>query len=459
MLSRVVRRPLSAKLPRPSIRVDSGLLSSPRQFSQLSSASHPTSRWAPSRPTSLTSRSSIALKASTIPSIRFASTGAAAPSTGTPPPPDIDLSNFTQEVETHSTSFVDRFLPAVPNAHGVTDHPPDTMGYLHALGLDNGWGPTTIMQNAFEALHVATGAPWWATAVMATIAMRILFVPLFVRVSDNTARMKELQPLLLPYMERQRIAIKNQDLQAQQQIRTEIMALYKRSGVSPFRSLTTIFQIPFQFGSFMILRQMAYLPVPGLENSGVLWFQDLTSADPFFILPITSSFFLYLSMRLGAIDMPTQHGPMMKYVRIGLPLLSLGITCTMPSILTLYFLTTSVVSFIQAAIMRNEKVRAWLGIYPLRREVLAKPLDSSNLSAEALARIKADETIVQTEKDRRMRESRGGMLATAMGTKGGLIDGVKEQMRNSTEEKRHKEYEKRAKEEDEFRKLMGRGRR
>ncbi|KAK6523894.1 Mitochondrial inner membrane protein oxa1 [Arthrobotrys megalospora] len=455
MLSRVVRRPLTTRLPRPSTRVDSGLLSSPRQFSQLSSARHPASRWTPSRQTPLTSRPSIALKASAISSIRFASTDAATASTGTPPP-NIDLSNFTQEAETHSTSFVDRFLPAIPNAHGVTDHPPDTMGYLHALGLDNGWGPTTLMQNAFETLHVLTGAPWWATAVLATIGLRIIFLPLFIRVSDNTARMKELQPLLLPYMERQRNAIKNSDLQAQQQIRSEIMGLYKRAGVSPFRSLSTIIQIPFQFGSFMILRQMAYLPVPGLEQTGVFWFQDLTSADPFFVLPVLSSGFLYLSMKLGAADMPNQQvGNVMKYIRVGLPLFSLAITCTMPSLLTLYFLTASFVSFLQAMVLRSEKTRAWLGIYPLRREEIAKPLDKTNLSSEALARIKADETIVQTEKDRRMRDSRGGMLATAMGTKGGFMDGVKEQMKSSSEEKRHKEYERRAKEEDEYRKTMG----
>ncbi|KAK6498632.1 Mitochondrial inner membrane protein oxa1 [Arthrobotrys musiformis] len=456
MLSRIVRRPLSTRLPRASIKADSGLLSSPRQFSQLSSARYPTARWTPSRPTSLASRSSIALKASSIPSIRFASTDAATPSTTTPPP-NIDLSNFTQEAETHTTSFVDRFLPSVPTAHGVTDHAPDTMGYLQALGLDNGWGPTSVMQNTLEALHVFGGAPWWAAAVLATVGLRLIFLPIFISVSDNTARMKELQPLMLPYMERQKAAIKNSDLQTQQQIRSEITTLYKRAGVSPFKSLSNLLQIPFQFGSFMILRQMAYLPVPGLEHTGILWFQDLTSADPFFILPALSSGFLFLGMKVGAMDAPSaQVGNMMKYIRIGLPVFSFGITCTMPSLLTLYFLTASLLAFIQALIIRSESIRAWLGIYPLKRAEIAKPLDGKNLSAEALARIKADETIVQTEKDRRMRDSRGGIMATAMGTKGGFVDGVKEQMKTSSEEKKHREYERRAKEEDEYRKAMGR---
>ncbi|KAK6514090.1 Mitochondrial inner membrane protein oxa1 [Arthrobotrys conoides] len=455
MLSRIIRRPLSTRLPRTSIRADSGLLSSPRQFSQLSSTRHPTSRWTPSRPTALTSRSSIALKASTTSSIRFASTDAAVPSRSTPPP-DLDLSNFAQEVETHSTSFVDRFLPAIPSAHGVTDHPPDTFGYLYALGLDNGWGPTTMMQTVLESLHVFAGAPWWAAAVLATVGLRALFLPIFISVSDNTARMKELQPLMLPYMERQRNAVKNADLQAQQQLKTEIMSLYKRAGVSPLKSLSNLIQIPFQFGSFMILRQMAYLPVPGLEHSGILWFQDLTSADPLFLLPALSSGFLYLSLKFGAADMPNQQvGNMMKYLRIGLPLFSLGITCTMPSLLTLYFLTASFLAFLQALVIRSKKVRAWLGIYPLNRPEIANPLVKSNLSAEALARIKADEAIVQTEKERRIRESKGGMLGAAMGTKGGLMDGVREQMKSSSEEKKHQEYERRAKEEDEYRKVMG----
>lgn len=44
---------------------------------------------------------------------------------------------------------------------------------------------------------------------------------------------------------------------------------------------------------------MAYLPVPSLQTGGMLWFTDLTAADPFYILPIavTGTMFFILEVR------------------------------------------------------------------------------------------------------------------------------------------------------------------
>lgn len=46
------------------------------------------------------------------------------------------------------------------------------------------------------------------------------------------------------------------------------------------------FQAPVFISFFIALRKMAYLPVPSLQTGGLLWFPDLTAADPFYILPL-----------------------------------------------------------------------------------------------------------------------------------------------------------------------------
>lgn len=46
-------------------------------------------------------------------------------------------------------------------------------------------------------------------------------------------------------------------------------------------------QAPVFISFFIALRKMAYLPVPSLQTGGLLWFPDLTAADPFYILPLT----------------------------------------------------------------------------------------------------------------------------------------------------------------------------
>ncbi|KAF3940725.1 hypothetical protein ABW19_dt0204206 [Dactylella cylindrospora] len=463
LLSRTARRPLQARLATSSALRE---VRSPniRQFSNLSSRIHPASRWTTPKPSLSLSRPSIGLRASSIPLVRYSSTDASAPPepfNSDPPPSDVDLApttSFTEDAidaaSTTSPGFFEKLNPlTVPEISATVDHPPDTIGYLASLGLENGFGPTGLMQWILEHIHVLTGLPWWASVSITAVALRFAFLPVFVRVSDNTTRTKELQPLLAPIIIRQRQALLAQDIMAQQQIRKELMAMYKKVGVNPMWAFGSLAQIPFQIGAFFIIRQMAYLPVPGLDQAGIWWFTDLTSADPFFILPLVSSGFMYLSLRAGAADLPSgQSATVMKYLRIGLPLLSLGITATFPSILTLHFAISSVLSYLQAIFLRDPRVRSWLGIYPLSNPSdLPTPLQSQNLSADALSRIIFDQKTIEAEKEKAVQATKGGMFNAILGSKGGVADGIKEQMRKSREEQEYKEYEKRAKEEEKAR--------
>ncbi|KAF3912917.1 hypothetical protein AA313_de0208645 [Arthrobotrys entomopaga] len=472
MLSRAAAgQPLQARcvfFKSSTARLNSGSLSSstPRQFSQLSRLSSPSIKKNPNSTwrTQYTplSRPSIGGRAgASIPSIRFASTippsGLDLPTiTATDVPDPVFTRPLPMSDDSHASSIVDRFLPEVPHmTPNVTDHPPDTMGYLSAIGLDNSWGPTAMMQNVIEAIHVYGGLPWWGTVIAITVTLRSVFLPLFLKISDNNARMKELQPLLLPYIERQRAALAAGDLQAQNQIRAEIRDMYKRAGTNPLWSFASFIQIPFHFGTFMSLRQIAYLPVPGLEHGGALWFKDLTIIDPLFILPVVSASFIYSSIHVSSADMPPSTGAtVMWYLKFILPIASLGITCTMPSTLTLYFACSSTLAFIQSVVLRVEEMRRLLKIYRNKPPEIAAPLRQQNLSDSALARIQSDEAVIKQENERRTRESKGGIFSAAMGTKGGVAQGVLEHLKKGEEEAKHKNYEKKAKEEDELRRKI-----
>lgn len=58
-------------------------------------------------------------------------------------------------------------------------------------------------------------------------------------------------------------------------------------------------QAPVFISFFIALRKMAYLPVPSFQTGGLLWFPDLTAADPFYILPlaVTGTMFFILEVR------------------------------------------------------------------------------------------------------------------------------------------------------------------
>ncbi|KAJ6256621.1 hypothetical protein Dda_8486 [Drechslerella dactyloides] len=381
-----------------------------------------------------------------------------------PPASDVDtapLSSFTEfpkAVPTeHASSIVDRWLPSVPELQEAVTHQPDTMGYLSALGLENGWGPTTMMQNILESIHVYAGAPWWATVLLTVATIRIGFFPLFARLADNTARMKEIRPHLNPLIERQMQAIQQNDKVAQQQIVAEMQVMYKRVGASPLLPITGFLQIPFQIGSFFILRQMAYLPVPGLDTAGILWFTDLTSADPYFILPLTSAGLLFASLRFTVTDaLSGQSAKIMSMLSYFLPAISLAVTCTMPSILTLYFSATSFLAFLQASAFRSAKVRAYLGLYPLNDNKVENPLlQSGNLSDAARSRLEADRAVVEAQREKMSSQSTStNMVSMALGSKDGVVAGIKEQLAKSREDAKYKEYEKKAAEMDKAKKRM-----
>lgn len=48
-------------------------------------------------------------------------------------------------------------------------------------------------------------------------------------------------------------------------------------------------KFPFVISAFIAIRKMCNLPVESFTTGGALWFNDLTIADPTYILPIIST--------------------------------------------------------------------------------------------------------------------------------------------------------------------------
>lgn len=79
----------------------------------------------------------------------------------------------------------------------------------------------------------------------------------------------------------------------------EISALHKAYNIKYSRMIIPVLlQIPLQFASFRVLRNMAELPVPAFQTENWLWTQDLTHGDPFFILPVVNATIIYLTIKV-----------------------------------------------------------------------------------------------------------------------------------------------------------------
>jgi YidC/Oxa1 family membrane protein insertase len=180
-------------------------------------------------------------------------------------------------------------------ASNITPH----IGWLRELGLDFGWGPTSTMQFLIERVHIYSDMPWWGTILTLTIAVRVAMFPLYLKSSDTAGRLAVVQNHIKPIMARSAQARKTGDQALLMEAAGEMRAAYKAAGVKPLTMFVPMMlQIPLGYGSFRLLRNMAELPVPGLEKGGVMWFTDLTVADPYFILPVVTSGMTFLMFKV-----------------------------------------------------------------------------------------------------------------------------------------------------------------
>ena len=72
----------------------------------------------------------------------------------------------------------------------------------------------------------------------------------------------------------------------------------KKKGFSNVIPLLNIFQVPILITWFLSLRYMSNLPeiYPQIYTEGFLWFEDLSTYDPYFVLPIAAACLSSLSI-------------------------------------------------------------------------------------------------------------------------------------------------------------------
>jgi YidC/Oxa1 family membrane protein insertase len=175
---------------------------------------------------------------------------------------------------------------------------PEQIGFLKYLGLDYGWGPTAGMEWLLEHIHVLAGTPWWGSIILTTIFVRAVLFKAYMNASDNAAKLATIKPLTLPLTKEMQAAQMNGNTEKVMQLRTELQLINKRAGISIIRSFIPMLQVFTGYGMFVLLRGMSRLPVPGLETGGILWFHNLTIADPYLIMPIATAGVLHWVLRV-----------------------------------------------------------------------------------------------------------------------------------------------------------------
>ncbi|KAI5284682.1 Mitochondrial inner membrane protein oxa1 [Ascosphaera aggregata] len=261
---------------------------------------------------------------------------------------------------------IDSIAESLPVGIDLTQLP-EGLGYLHALGLDYGWGPSTIMEYLLESLHFTGGLPWWGAAIASSLLIRLVLFPATVGASDTSARLNMIKDDLKPLNDKMIEYYRTGEQVKALALRAKVSAIHAKNGVKTWKAFLPMLQIPFGFGVFRVMRGMSSLPVPGLEDESVAWLRDISVQDPYYILPVATGALLYFSMKKGGETGVSEiiNSTTGKILRYGLPLSSAVFMAFWPGMLQLYFATSACWSLGQAYLLQNNRMRSMMRIAPL----------------------------------------------------------------------------------------------
>jgi YidC/Oxa1 family membrane protein insertase len=188
------------------------------------------------------------------------------------------------------------------------------------------------------------GAWGWAIVIL-TVLINLLILPLRIKTMQSGLKMQRIQPQMDVIKERYK-KYKATDPK-RNEMNVEIMKLQKDNGVNMFGGcIPTLVQLPLLFAFFTMLRS-----VVELRQAHWLWLPDLSSADPYHILPIVmivSQFLVQFYTPSPGVD--PQQQKMMAFM---MPAVSGYMTWNYASGLALYWTIGNLISIIQQSVMNR----------------------------------------------------------------------------------------------------------
>ncbi|MGD9293028.1 MAG: membrane protein insertase YidC [Gammaproteobacteria bacterium] len=193
---------------------------------------------------------------------------------------------------------------------------------------------TIISQPLFwvlQKLHNLTGNWGWAI-ILLTVLIKLVFYKLSETSGKSMAKMRKLQPRLKALQERYK-----DDRQALSQA---MMEMYKREKVNPASGcLPILVQMPVFLALYWVLLESVELR----QAPFMLWINDLSSRDPYYILPLLMGVTMFIQQRLN----PAPPDPIQAKVMMTLPIVFTVFFAFFPAGLVLYWFVNNLLSIAQ----------------------------------------------------------------------------------------------------------------
>jgi YidC/Oxa1 family membrane protein insertase len=215
--------------------------------------------------------------------------------------------------------------------------------------FQNIFGPiVNILGAVLLYFHQNLGIAWWLSIVILTVIVRSLLFPLTVKQVKSMRAMQDLKP----HMDRVRAQFKDNP----QRQREEMAKLYQDQGVNPLGGcLPILVQMPVFIGMFYVIRKFGGTPgrtppeYESFTHGGILWFQDLAHADPYYILPIISALTMLAATEITIKNVDPQQRWLMRLLPVGFTAFLLNF----PAGLFMYWITSNLMTLGQNYVIYN----------------------------------------------------------------------------------------------------------
>lgn len=238
------------------------------------------------------------------------------------------LSDAKQVAAGASESFNTRFYIGPKEQHRIVD-------LADGLRLTVDYGILTFLAQPLfwllDFIHGIVGNWGWSIVIL-TLLIKLVFYKLSETSYRSMANMRRLTPQITQI--RERFGDDRQRMSA------AMMEIYKKEKINPLGGcLPILVQIPVFIALYWVLLESVELR----QAPFMLWIQDLSVRDPFYVLPVLMGISMFLQMQLN----PPPPDPLQAKILKILPLVFTLFFAFFPAGLVLYWLANSVLSILQ----------------------------------------------------------------------------------------------------------------
>lgn len=209
------------------------------------------------------------------------------------------------------------------------------VGVAPHLELTVDYGYLTILAEPLywllSKIHSLLGN-WGFAIIIVTLLIKLLFFKLSESSYRSMANMRKFQPKMQALRERY-----GNDKQKMSQA---MMELYKKEKINPLGGcLPMVVQIPVFISLYWVLLESVELR----QADFILWINDLSSKDPYYVLPVIMGISMFIQQKLN----PAPMDPLQQKVLMALPFIFTAFFAFFPSGLVLYWVVNNTLSIAQ----------------------------------------------------------------------------------------------------------------